>query len=123
VTDFADVDDVNGRLLERDLTDAERIKVPALISDASALMLERFPYLASTVPATAKGVCCGMVLRVVNNPRGLRQESIDDYSYTVDSARSAGQLYLTPEDVAALTPPGANVFSIVPMVPPPEPAP
>jgi hypothetical protein len=71
VVDFATVDDVNDRLLGRDLTAAERAKVPALLADASAIMRREVPGLDNPAPPdTAAGVCCAMVLRVGHQPRG-----------------------------------------------------
>lgn len=121
MTDFATVDDVNSRLLGRDLTDEERAKVPFLLADASAIMREAVPGLdlPPGPPATAVAVCCAMVLRVIQNPEGKRSEQIDDYSYTIDSARSAGQLYLTEEERAMLRPPRSSAFTIVPGAPVP----
>jgi hypothetical protein len=125
VVDFATVDDVNDRLLGRDLTAAERAKVPALLADASAIMRREVPGLDNPAPPdTAAGVCCAMVLRVVTNPEGKRQQSIDDYSYTIDSARSTGALYLSEDERELLEPRtvGAScAFSIVPAAPACEP--
>lgn len=118
MADFATVDDVNGRLIGRDLTDAERTKVPTLLADASAIMRQAVPSLDPAPPDTAVGVCCAMVLRMVQNPEGKRQESIDDYSYTIDSARSAGKLYLADDELDLLQPlPPSTAFSIVPTAP------
>lgn len=115
MADFATVDDLAARLLGRDLTEDERAKVPNLIADASAIMREQVPDIDARQPATATGVCCAMVLRVVLNPEGKRQQSVDDYSYTTDSARSSGELYLTAQELAQLQPAvGGRAFSIVP---------
>ncbi|WP_435173295.1 Gp19/Gp15/Gp42 family protein [Actinacidiphila sp. bgisy145] len=115
MADFATVDDLAGRLIGRDLTDDERAKAPALLADASAIMREQVPDIDTRQPATAVGVCCAMVLRVVLNPEGKRQQSIDDYSYTTDSARSSGELYLSDQERAQLQPAvGGRAFSIVP---------
>lgn len=52
------------------------------------------------------------VLRVLKNPDGKRQESIDDYSWTRDQAVSAGLLYFTDEELGDLTPDGnSGAFS------------
>lgn len=121
MADFATVDDVNDRLLGRDLTAAERAKVPTLIADASAIMRREVPGVDDPAPpATAVGVCCAMVLRVVTNPVGKRQEQVDDYSYTVDSSRSTGNLYLSDEERDLLDPrttAGSKSFSITPTAP------
>lgn len=119
MADFATVDDVNGRLIGRDLTDAERAKVPAYLADASAMMRSRFPNLDTDDNPNAVGVCCAMVLRVVGNPDGKRQETIDDYSYLIDSSRSAGELYITEHEAELLRPQqrSRSAFSIVPTAP------
>ncbi|WP_333770940.1 hypothetical protein [Streptomyces sp. IBSBF 2435] len=118
MADFATADDVNARLLGRDLTAAERAKVPNLLADASAIMRREVPGLDQPAPpATALGVCCAMVLRVVTNPEGKRQQSIDDYSYTTDSARSTGLLYLSDAERDLLQPntsTASGAFSITP---------
>lgn len=49
-------------------------------------------------------VLCAAVLRVLKNPDGKRQESIDDYSWTRDEAVSAGLLYLDDGDLDGLIP-------------------
>ena len=47
-------------------------------------------------------VLASAVLRVLKNPEGKRQESVDDYSYTRDSTQSTGTLYFTGEELGAL---------------------
>lgn len=117
MADFATVEDLRGRLLGRDLTADEEVKAPALLADASAIMRGRFPTLDSNAPATAVGVCCAMVLRVLQNPTGLRSQTIDDYSYTIDSARSAGELYLSDQEEEQLRGAKKTAFSITPSAP------
>jgi hypothetical protein len=80
-------------------------------------MRERLPALEIVTPATAVAVCCAMVLRVLLNPEGKRSEAIDDYSYTIDSSRSTGELYMTDNELAMLRPPRTTSFSIVPGAP------
>jgi hypothetical protein len=117
MADFATVEDLRGRLLGRDLTADEEAKAPQYLADASAIMRGRFPSLDTNTPETAVGVCCAMVLRVFQNPDGKRIESIDDYSYTIDSARSAGELYLSDAEAAQLRPAPRTAFSITPGAP------
>lgn len=117
MADFATVDDLGNRLIGRSLTADELEKAPTLLADASAIMRERFPTLDANTPATAVGVCCAMVLRVLQNPLGKRTEAIDDYSYTIDSARSTGELYLTDQEAAQLRGGRRTAFSIVVMAP------
>jgi hypothetical protein len=44
------------------------------------------------------------VLRVMKNPDGKRSESIDDYTWTLDQAVSAGLLYFTTDELDGLLP-------------------
>ena len=57
-------------------------------------------------------VVAAMALRVLGNPQGKRQEAIDDYSWTRDSAVSAGLLYVTAQELASLAPPGGRTNSV-----------
>lgn len=52
----------------------------------------------------AKGVAVDMVLRVMRNPEGKLEESIDDYRWRRDSTVSSGALYLSPAELASLVP-------------------
>lgn len=107
LTDLAD-------RLGRDLTSPEVRRATAWLADAEALILKRFPAYATTPTAVSKKVCCAMVLRVLTNPDGKRQESLDDYSYTVDSSRSRGEVYLSDDEAEELRPQSGGAFSIVP---------
>ncbi|QXE36206.1 phage Gp19/Gp15/Gp42 family protein [Streptomyces sp. GMY02] len=113
---LATLDDLADRL-GRDLTDEEQRRATAWLDDATALILKRFPQYATTPTAISTKVCCAMVLRVLGNPEGKRQESIDDYSYTIDSSRSRGEVYLSDDEVEELRPPKKTAFSIVPSAP------
>ncbi|MEU5091717.1 hypothetical protein [Streptomyces sp. NPDC021356] len=106
LTDLAD-------RLGRDLTAAEERRAAAWLKDATALIVKRFPQYATAPTDVSTKVCCSMVLRVLSNPDGKRQESIDDYSYTVDSSRSTGELYLSEAEAAELRPWTGGAFSIV----------
>lgn len=117
MTDLATQADLADRL-GRDLTLSEARKAPALLRDATAIIVDRFPQYATTPTDTSTLVCCAMVLRVLQNPEGKRSETIDDYSYTIDTARSAGELYMTEREIATLTPIRTSAFSIVPLAPP-----
>ena len=113
---LATLDDLADRL-GRDLTDEEERRATAWLEDAEALILKPFPQYATTPTAISKKVCCAMVLRVLTNPDGKRQESIDDYSYTVDSSRSRGEVYLSDDELEELRPAKKAAFSIVPGAP------
>jgi hypothetical protein len=110
---LADLEDRLGR----DLTAEEERRAAAWLADATALILNRFPQYESAPTAVSTKVCCAMVLRVLTNPDGKRQESIDDYSYTVDSSRSRGEVYLSEDEEDELRPSAKRAFSIVPGVP------
>lgn len=103
--------------LGRDLTPAETRRAVPLLEDATAIILDRFPQYATTPTQGSTAVCSAMVLRVLLNPEGKRSETIDDYSYTIDSARSAGELYLTEYELDTLRPIRTSAFSITPGVP------
>jgi hypothetical protein len=96
----------------RSLTPDEVVIVETLLDDAWAMLRRRRPTLeadiaASTVSeADAVRILANMVLRVMKNPEGKRSEQIDDYSYTRDNTLSSGELYVTAEELADLTPEG-----------------
>ncbi|MEU1293055.1 hypothetical protein ABZ439_11575 [Streptomyces sp. NPDC005840] len=113
---LATLDDLADRL-GRDLTAEEQRRATAWLTDAEALILSRFPQYEAAPTAVAKKVCCAMVLRVLNNPDGKRQESVDDYSYTIDSSRSRGEVYLSRDEEGELRPARTSAFSIVPGAP------
>ena len=105
----------------RPLTPVEASVAASLLADAWAIMLARVPDVEARLSSTLSGdlvvaVESAMVLRVLRNPDGKRQETIDDYSWTRDNAVSAGLLYLSDEELALLGPSGAasNAFSIRP---------
>jgi len=110
---LATLNDLTDRL-GRDLTSTEARQATAWLSDATALILRRFPQYETTPTAISTKVCCAMVLRKLDNPNGKRQESLDDYSYTIDSSRSRGEIYLSDEEAEELRPSMGGAFSIVP---------
>ncbi|MFH9977941.1 hypothetical protein ACH4ND_01510 [Streptomyces sp. NPDC017179] len=116
VVTLATLEDVTNRL-GRDLTEEETRQATALLEDATAMILDRFPRYATEPTSTSKAVCRAMVLRVLQNPQGLRQESIDDYQVTYDAARSAGELYISDTEAEMLRPLATSAFSITPTAP------
>jgi hypothetical protein len=102
----------------RDLTPREDQIAQTWLDDAWAMLLGRRPTLAADVTAgtvvenTVIRVLCAMVGRVFANPEGLLEESVDDYRYRRDSAVSGGLLYITPEELADVTPGRASHRSI-----------
>lgn len=109
---LATLTDLEDRL-GRDLTATEARQATAWLRDATALILKKFPEYETAPTDISTKVCCSMVLRKLDNPNGKRQESLDDYSYTIDSSRSRGEVYLSDEEIEELSPPKSGVFSIV----------
>lgn len=111
---YATIPDVEARF-ERALTADERRILPARLTDALDLLVGRVPRLHDRVAdgtlstTSVKRVQVDMVLRLLRNPDGWRQESIDDWSGTRDRDLSAGQLHVTDGELATLMPAGRRV--------------
>ena len=105
----------------RPLVTGEAALVPGLSNRAWLRIKARFPDIevtTSIVPPAlepvisvdiVRDVMASMIVRVLKNPDSLRirSESIDDHTdaATLDAAISSGEMYLTPDEVALLTPP------------------
>lgn len=93
------------------------INAQSLLDDAWAILKNRVPDLEDRIlagtqdPQLVIAVECSMVLRVLKNPDGKRQEAVDDYSWTRDSALSAGAMYVTPEELRLITDIGTSTRS------------
>lgn len=103
----------------RPLSTPEQTLASVLLSDASDMIREQFPNVDARVLAgtlresTLTRIAAGMVKRAMSNMEGKRQESIDDYSWTLDREVSSGYLFLSANDKAALTPGRARrAFSV-----------
>jgi hypothetical protein len=96
----------------RPLTERETINADALLEDAWALLTgpNKRPTLEADMAAgtVASGnvvrVVSAMVLRVLKNPEGKLEESIDDYRYRRDALVSSGALHVTADELADITP-------------------
>lgn len=94
----------------RPLSAQETINGETFLGDAWGILGRRIPDLQTKVDTDADfnaevvRVMATAVLRVMKNPDGKRQESIDDYSWTRDQAVSAGLLYFTDEELDDLNP-------------------
>lgn len=110
----------------RPLSDQEAVNGETFLDDAWRMLRRRVTTLDADIAADTTGdlmaeavrVMCAAVLRVMKNPDGKRQETIDDYSWTRDQAVSAGLLYFTDEDLNDLIvddsgPSGAFSFSLL----------
>lgn len=103
----ATVEDLSKRSL-RPLTDREKTVGQQWLDDAWSILLSQRPFVADKVTADAQfgalvvQVLCAMVIRVLNNPEGKYQESIDDYQWSRDQAVSTGQLYVSDAELALI---------------------
>lgn len=118
--------DLQNRSL-RTLTSQELSVGGTLLGDAWTILTTRVPDLESRVTADSGKLAplvvqiqCAMVLRVLNNPDGKLSESIDDYTFRLDSAVSSGALYVSDAEVALLTDgaTSSGAFTIKPAVSP-----
>lgn len=88
----------------RPLSPAEALVADALLADAWADVTTQVPSVPDRVEANPNfrrvvvSILVAMVLRVLKNPDGIRQMSIDDYQVTIDSTRSSGSLYLADDE-------------------------
>lgn len=108
----------------RPLTDDEATVAHAVLGDAWTLLKHRVPTLEDRLdadPATLDEalvvmVLVSMVLRVLRNPNGIRQESIQDYSYSRDADGASGLLSVSDSEFDLLVPAGAEsgAFTIRP---------
>lgn len=123
MADFATYQDVEG--LWRPLTADEQTVATNLLRFASAIIRSKFPAIDDRIAAgdldgdLATVVAAEMVKRRLQNPSGLRSESVDDYSFTRDQEHSAGGLYLTDDEVTLLSGRRVRSFSITPATPSP----
>lgn len=92
----------------RTLTATQATQVEALITDASALVVDIVgdaditdPWTVVTVPASIVPVVVSMVRRAMDNPNGYSQESIGNYSYSIGSGTTAG-LFANKDEVRAI---------------------
>ena len=102
----ASVQDLTARSL-RPLSTLETTVAGVLLDDAYARVVARVPSVAGWVSDPDRmrlvvQVQCAMVLRVLGNPDGKLEETIDDYRYRLDSAVSSGALYVSDAEAALL---------------------
>lgn len=109
MTNPATTSDLEARFF-RDLTAHEQAIAPTWLDDAYEILLGRRPNLEADIAAgtvktsTVIRVVVAMVARVFSNPEGKVAENIDDYGYRRSDAVSDGVLYVTPEELADVSP-------------------
>src|SRR5690349_10675547 len=102
----------------RPLVDLERDNATAFLSDAWAEILSRRPNIEADITAGTVSndnvirVVSAMVLRVLRNPEGYDQESIDDWSGRRSALVADGILRITSEELAAISPGRATRRSV-----------
>lgn len=118
---LATVEDVERRLGRQFSDGAEREQVQAWIGDVQGIVLARLPSLPGRIvpagPLSAEvvaAVVANAVIRKVKNPDGKQNERIDDYSYGLTADAARGELFLTDDEWALLSPDVGNsgAFSI-----------
>lgn len=88
----------------RPLTADEKIVAQALLDDAWSIASAQVPGLPLAVDSNrvplgvVRATIASMVVRVLRNPEGVRQWSVDDYSETRDASVAGGALYMSPEE-------------------------
>ena len=109
---FASPDDVDAL---RPLDPDERGRAGVLLGYASALIRKSAPDIDTRIaagaldPDLARMVAVDMVIRVLRNPDGVRQETVGPSSISYDTTAAPGQLVLTPDDLAMLMPPPTGI--------------
>lgn len=111
----AEVADVVARW--RPLSAQETINAQTFLDDAWRMLRRDIPGLVElietdnelpdedqTLEDEVVRVLVTAVLRVMKNPDGKRQESIDDYSWQRDQSVAAGVLYFTSDELGDLIP-------------------
>ena len=105
-TNPATYTDVEGRW--RPLSDNERLIAATLLDDAFNLIVNEDPTIDTRLDAETlavglvRQVLAQMVMRVLKNPDGIRQESIQDYSQTRDDNTASGLLMVTDAELDLL---------------------
>lgn len=107
---YANITDVGTRL-GRPISDAAEVaQVNAWLADIEAIIRSRVPNLDDAVSAgnpaetTVVMVESNAVIRKIKNPDGKVSEGIDDYNYRLNENSRKGELFLTDEEWALLTP-------------------
>lgn len=103
---YATPDDVAARW--RPLSSDEQAVAGNLLNDAWVQLVALAPNVPGDIAggaldtALVQSVIVASVLRVMKNPDANRSESIEDYSWTRDSAVSGGLLYFTDNELTLM---------------------
>lgn len=117
----AHIADVAARL-GRPITDPDEVnQVNAWLADVDALITSRIADYEALVGAGTPSVAVAVmveanaVVRKIRNPEGKVSEDIDDYRYRLNADAARGDVFLTSEEWALLSPgSGGEAFTIRP---------
>lgn len=104
----ATVDDVEA--IFGPLTDAQKTATSVWLKVAWGKLKRKVPTVEAQVEAgkvdveLVKQAVVSAVVRVLNNPKGVRSGGLDDGQFTIDVEQSSGRLYIHDDDVADLKP-------------------
>lgn len=109
----------------RPLSDQETTNAETFLDDAWVMLKRRLPTIEADMVADTSGdltadvirVLATAVARVLKNPEGKAREAIDDYSWSLDSARAAGELHFTDAELSSLVPGGKGRSFGVDLIP------
>lgn len=118
---YATLTDVSTRL-GRLITDTDEVaQVQAWLDDVSAIITARIPDLDAGIAlgtpsaAVVAMVSANAVIRKIRNPEGKVAEDVDDYRYRLNADAARGDLFLTDEEWALLSPTSSGgAFTITP---------
>lgn len=121
---YANLNDVQTRLGRAISDEAEIAQVNAWLKDASGMIDERIPDLATRIEdgwvlaSTVKRITAQSVIRKVKNPDGVTYESIDDHRQGYNEAMTKGELHFTDDEWDSLLAQpdtgGSGAFTIYP---------
>lgn len=100
---YATVQDVKDRY-EGVIPDSSDPAVQTKLDDAEEFLAARAGDIAARITAgkttarRVKMVLCNMILRVLRNPTGTRQENAGPFGRSFDQAVASGKLFLTRDD-------------------------
>lgn len=117
-TNPATLTDLQNRAL-RTLSDVEISAGQVWLNDAYNKLATQLPSVDSRLDNNPSvtfhdlviATICAMVMRVFNNPNGLLDEAIDDYTSRRDAAQSTGLLEATDDELALLAESGSSANS------------
>lgn len=109
--DFATLNDVEEMI--GDIDDCDVDKVGGLLRRASTMIRSQVANIDLRITLgtldgqTVADIATDMVIRVLRNEEGVKQETIGPTAVTYDPQVAAGRLFMTPDELFTLTPAAA----------------